>query len=165
MSPPTGWTAVPGTDLYQSTNARIHAWYRVASASEPSAYAFTIVGSGDDMSGGIVSIAGADPSAPISASGGQVNATSSRSVTAPSITPGVDGTLLLFGGACNVITTFAPPPGMTEATDAASSGTYRVATEIAWELRPSAGATGARIATAASSCRSVAIQVAVAPAP
>jgi hypothetical protein len=76
----------------------------------------------------------------------------------------VPGTLLLFGGACNVIASFLPPAAMTELWDVATSGQYKVATEGAWQYLPNAGATGTRAATASTTCRSVATQLAIAPA-
>jgi hypothetical protein len=84
-------------------------------------------------------------------------------VTAPSITTTVANTLLVFGGACNVIAGFTPPAGMTEHWDVSSSGTYKVSTEAASQALGPLGPTGVRIATASTSCRSVAVSIAVAP--
>lgn len=164
MNPPAGWSAVANTDLYQGTNARIHAWYRVAGATEPASYPFTLVGSGDDMSGGILAVGGANPLAPIDASGGLVTSTRSRSVTAPSITTTVANTMLAFGGACAGFSTFTPPSGMFESWDAGTGGPFQVSTESAWQQLGGVGATGTRVATAtSSSCKSVAVNIAVAP--
>jgi hypothetical protein len=165
MTPPPGWTAVPNTDWFQGTNARIHAWYTIAGATEPESYMFMLVGSGDDMSGGMLAVSNANATAPINASNGQSNgSTAATSVTAPSVTTTVSNTLLLFGGACASSASFTPAFGMSERWDAASSGTYKVSTESATQGLADAGPTGLRVATASSSCRSVAIQIAVAPA-
>jgi hypothetical protein len=166
MTPPSGWTAVPNTDWFEGTNARIRAWYRWAGASEPASYTFTQSGtSGYDMSGGIMAIGDASTQAPINASGGQSNgSTGSTLVSAPSVTTSLPGTLLVFGGACNVIASFQPPAGMTEIWEAASSGQYKVSLETAWQHLAASGATGTRVATASTSCRSVAINVAIASA-
>jgi hypothetical protein len=165
MIPPAGWSTVPNTDWFQGTNARVHAWYKVAGTAEPATYAFTLVGSGDDMSGGILAVANANANAPINASNGQSNgSTATTSVTAPSVTTTVPNTLLLFGGACAGAVSFMPPLGMSEHWDAATSGAYKVSTESAAQVAAAAGPTGTRIAAASSSCRSVAIQIAVAPA-
>lgn len=162
---PTGdWTAVPSTAYYQGKNVRMGAWYKIAGPSEPASYRFTLSGSPDDMSGGILAIAGANVLAPIDASLGQVNG-HSKSVTAPSVTTTVPNALLVFGGACPKTVTFSPPTGMAELWDVASSGTYKVATETAAHNVSSTGPTGTRVATAASHCRSVAVSIAVAPAP
>ncbi len=165
MTPPTGWTAVPNTDWAQGTNARIHAWYRLAGTAEPTGYTFSMVGSGDDMSGGILAVSNTHPTAPINASNGQSNgSTPSTSVTAPSLTTTAPNALLLFGGACAGAVSFTQPLGMSEHWDAATSGLYKVSTQAAAQAFAPAGATGTRVATASSSCRSVAIQIAVAPA-
>jgi hypothetical protein len=84
-------------------------------------------------------------------------------VNAPSITTSFPGDLLVFGGACASPVSFTPPAGMSERWDAATSGPFKVATEGASLQLATAGATGVRTATASTSCRSVAIQVAVAP--
>jgi hypothetical protein len=164
MNPPAGWTPVPNADWFQATNARIHAWYRLAGSAEPASYTFTLTGSGDDMSGGIVAVGRANALAPINASGGQVTSTRSRSVTAPSITTTVANTMLLFGGACQGFSTFTPPLGMFELWDAGTGGPFQVSSESAWQQLGAAGATGTRVATASSSsCKSVAVNIAVAP--
>lgn len=163
MTPPSGWTAVPNTDWAQGTNSRIHSWYKVAGTLEPPSYTFNLVGSGDDMSGGILAIGGANIAAPIDASGGQSNgSTAFIPVTAPSVTTLTPAALLVFGGSCGGAFTLLPPAGMVERWDRASSGTYKVTTETATELLASAGPTGTRVATASSACRSVAINVAIA---
>jgi hypothetical protein len=164
MTAPAGWTEIPGTNVYQGTNARIHAWYRFAGAAEPDSYAFTLTGGGDDMAGGIMAIQSARAPSPVDVAAGQANATSTRSVTAPSVTTTVPNTLLVFGGACSSQVTFAPPTGMGEQWDVATSGPFRVSIEAAVQSLATAQATGARVATASASCRSVAIDLAVAPA-
>jgi hypothetical protein len=161
---PPGWTEIPGTNVYQGTNARIHAWYRFAGPSEPDFWMFTLTGGGDDMAGGIMSIVRGRTPAPIDVAAGQANATSTKPVTAPSITTTVADTLLVFAGACNNPSTFTPPAGMTEQWDRATSGAFKVALETAVQSLGGAQSTGTRAATASASCRSVAIDVAVAPA-
>jgi hypothetical protein len=166
MAAAAGWTAVPNTEVFNGTGVRTHAWYRFAGSSEPSSYSFTMTGgSGYDMSGGIASIIGVATAAPINASAAQQNgSTSSTSVTAPSVTTTLANTLLLFGGACNVAITYTPPVGMTERWDIASGGTYRVATELAAQALPAAGATGTRTATASGTCFSAGVDIALASA-
>jgi len=41
---PLGWTAVPGADAADGTNAGLQAWYRVTGADEPSSYTFRLEG-------------------------------------------------------------------------------------------------------------------------
>jgi hypothetical protein len=85
-------------------------------------------------------------------------------VTAPSITTTTGNALLVFGGACNETATFAPPGGMTEQFDrATTSSSARVSTEVATAGFAGPGATGTRTATASAACRSVGIEIAIAP--
>jgi MSHA biogenesis protein MshQ len=163
MTPPSGWAAVPGTDRSNAKEIRIHAWFKVAGASEPASYTFTLTGgAGVDISGGVFAVSGAGPS-PINASGGQSNGGASSAVSAPSITTTAPSALLVFGGACNNASSFTPPTGMTEQWDRATTGSGAVATETATANFPDAGATGIRTATASAACRSAGIQVAVTP--
>lgn len=166
MTAPAGWSLVPNTDWADGNNARIHAWYKLAGPSEPSSYVFPLTGgSGQDISGGILAISGARQAAPINASNGQSNGPgASPVVTAPSVTTSLANTLLVFGGACANNYTFTPPPGMTEQWDrGTTSANSKVATEAATQPIATIGATGTRVATLSSSCRNVAINVAVAP--
>ena len=165
LTPPGGWTAVPNTDRSDGNNTRIHGWYKLAGASEPSSYTFTLTGgSGQDIAGGILAVSGARATAPINASGSQRNTSVTTSVTAPSITTTTGNALLVFGGACNDIVTFTPPGGMIEQFDrATTSSSVRVATEVATAGLPNPGATGTRTATTSAACRSVGVDIAVAP--
>jgi hypothetical protein len=165
MVPPSGWTAVGNADRANAKEVRIHAWYRLAGSNEPSSYTFALTGgAGTDISGGILDLSGTSSTAPINASGSQGNGSAAVSVSAPSITTTVPNALLIFGGACNNDSAFTPPSGMTEQWDRASTGsTGRVGTDVATGALPNAGATGTRTATASTACRSVGIDIAVAP--
>jgi hypothetical protein len=164
LSAPAGWTAVPNADIANAKNVRIHAWYRLAGTSEPSSYTFALTGgAGVDIAGGIVDVAGASPTAPINASNGQSNGGYQTAVAAPSISTTVANTLLLFGGACNAAVVFAPPAQMTEQWDVASGGGSPVSSTTASQPFGSVGATGTKVATASTSCRSVGLSIAVAP--
>jgi hypothetical protein len=165
MNPPAGWTLVPGSDQFNTTAARSHAWWRLAGSNEPAGYTFTQTGgNGYDMSGGILDITGASQTAPINASAGQNSGTtSSASVTAPSITTTVQNTLLVYGGACNVNLTFLPPAAMTEWWDVFSSGTYKVTTETAVAPFVGPGVTGTRTGTVSGSCKNDGVLMAISP--
>jgi hypothetical protein len=54
---------------------------------------------------------------------------------------------------------------MAEQWDVATSGAFKVAIETAAQSVGGAQETGTRVATASSSCRSVAIDLVIAPAP
>jgi hypothetical protein len=162
MVPPTGWTAVPNTDYSDGNNARIHAWYKFAGASEPSSYTFTMSGSSQAIAGGMLAITGASGT-PINASGGQVTSTNSLYLTAPSITTTAAKTLLVYGGAINTPLFITPPAFMRERFDVGTTGTYNVETEVATQAVTTAGATGVRTAYVSNSgARGAAILIAVA---
>jgi hypothetical protein len=159
-----GWTAVPNSDSSNAKNVRIHAWYLIAGAGEPSSYTFALTGgAGVDIAGGIVDVSGASVATPINASDSQSNGGPQSPVTAPSVSTTVANTLLLFGGACNAGVTFTAPAPMSEQWDIASSGSARVASEAASQQLGSLGSTGTRVATASSNCRSVGLSIAIAP--
>jgi hypothetical protein len=166
VTPPSGWTAVPNTDFSNSTNVRIHAYYRLAGASEPSSYTFTLTGgSGQAMTGGILDITGANTGTPINASGGQSNGSAtSKSVPAPSITTTVNNALLIYAGAAQVSATWGPPGLMTTQWQGSTSGSYNVSNESAIQALASSGATGTRSALLSTSGKSVADMIAIAPA-
>ena len=161
ITPPAGWTLVR-QDLSGST-IRQAVFVRIAGASEPTSYVF-ILSSSQSATGGIVAYSGVDPTGPIDAHGGGVNA-SSTSITAPSITTTGPGRMLvgLFGIA--QLTTETSPAGMTERYDQAvpSTNTYKVTTAGADELVPAAGATGTRVALAATSGVNIGQLVALRP--
>jgi hypothetical protein len=164
LSPPVGWTAVPNSDSSNAKNVRIHAWYLIAGAGEPSSYTFALTGgAGVDIAGGIVDVSGVSVATPINASDSQSNGGPQSPVTAPSVSTTVANTLLLFGGACNAGVTFTAPAPMSEQWDIASSGSARVASEAASQQLGSLGSTGTRVATASSNCRSVGLSIAIAP--
>ena len=164
--PPSGWTLVPNSDWTDGNNVRIRLVQggRVARAS---LVHLPVHGRrGQDMSGGILAV---------SAPTGRADQRLERSEQRPGRLENGDGAVdhdddceHLAGLRRSVRNdrTFTPPAGMTEQWDMATSGAnYKVSTETATQPIASAGATGTRIATLSSSCRNVAINLAVAPAP
>jgi len=166
MTPPAGWTAIPNADFNEGSNARIHAWSKLAGASEPGSYTFTLTGGdGRDTAGGIMAISGASQTTPIDASGGRSNGGNpSTSVTAPSITTTLPNTLLIFAGAGSSAATYTPPGNMSEQFDRTTSGTYKVSIESATQALVSSGPTGTRTALASTGVRSVTVMIAIRPA-
>jgi Concanavalin A-like lectin/glucanases superfamily/Bacterial Ig-like domain len=162
MTPPAGWTAVPNSDYSDGNNARIHAWYKFAGASEPSSYTFTMTGSSQAIAGGMLAVTGASAT-PINASFGQVTGTNTLFLTAPSITTTASKTLLVYGGAINQPLFITPPAFMRERFDVGTTGTYNVRTEVATQALATAGATGVRTAYVSNSgARGAAIAIAIA---
>jgi hypothetical protein len=164
VTPPAGWTLVPGSDFSDGTNARIDAYYHFAGASEPSSYTFSLTnGASQTIAGGILDITGASQTSPFNAVGGHVNA-SSRWVTASSITTTVPNTLLVFAGAANVNASWSPPGLMSEEWQGTTNGAYNISDETSIQALAASGATGARPALLSTTGRSVAELLAIAPA-
>ncbi|MGH2699559.1 MAG: Ig-like domain-containing protein, partial [Actinomycetota bacterium] len=161
VTPPVGWTLIR-SDVNGSA-LKLETYYRSAGSSEPASYTWTFpVERG--AAGGIAAFSGVDTGAPVDASGGQVNA-SSTLITAPSITTTVPDTMLVGSFAIRGATQIAPPSGMTERWDLASTGSSKITSAGATEARAATGATGERVATAAKDAPSIAHLVALKPGP
>jgi hypothetical protein len=160
ITAPSGWTAIR-TDT-NGTTMRQAVYYRIATASEPSSYKCTF---SSKQSAGAVVVAyrGAATSSTIQTSSGRANA-SSTSIVANGVTTSTSKALLvgIFGGAGEPYV--YAPPGMIEADEAEqSSGSTTMVIEVADAILPSAGATGARTATASASVVNIGQLVAIRP--
>jgi hypothetical protein len=140
VTPPAGWTRVMDTTAAPGTQSVFHAqvWYKVATASEPSSYAWTVSGSSwTDL--GVLDYVNVDPNAPIDAAAG-ADAGSTATPATPSITTTQAGDLVAalfinFNGG-----TWSAGSGMAARNN--FDGNF---SEDA--LQMAAGATGARTAT------------------
>ena len=104
ITPPSGWTEIRTDSMTvtvqqnrwssYSYNIIQGVYYRVVDGTEGSHYTWTTNFSGNAMGGGITTFRGVDPTNPIDASGGQTN-TSSKTITAPSITTSAAGDALV----------------------------------------------------------------------
>jgi hypothetical protein len=161
ITPPSGWTFV---QRQQNSTTMGQALYtHGVGSSEPSAYTFTL-SSSQAAAAAVFDFAGVDTANPVDVSGGQING-SGPTITAPSITTTAANDVIvgLFG--IGTSTTIAAPTGMHGDGQAASTaGTYKVTLEGADQLITSAGATGARTATALNSAASVGQLIALRPA-
>ena len=160
ISTPTGWALVQtdasGTTLRQST------YVHVVASSEPSSYSWTF-GSAQAATAVIAAYGGVDTVAPVDVHGGQANA-SSTSITAPSVTTMVPDTLLVVASGNANNGTITQASGLVEQGEIAlSSGTRKVATETADQIRSTTGATGARVATTTKAAVSIGQAIALRP--
>ena len=160
IAAPSGWTLVrsdaSGNIMRQSV------YWHLVGASEPSSYTWSW-GFQAGASGGIQAYGGVDPGNPVNASGGQT-ASSSATVTAPTITTTVTGAMLVGFFGTSAASTATPPAGMTERLDdRATAGTYLASTEGADQQLGAAGATGARSAVASYAVTNVGQLVALTP--
>jgi fibronectin type 3 domain-containing protein len=145
ITAPSGWTLIrtdaSGTALEQAT------YFRVVDATPAASYAWTLA-TASPVSGAIVAYSGVDvsgsPVRPVDAAGGRVTSSTSSTSVAGDLLVGV------FGSATNP--TFTPPNGMVEQGEiATTSGTKKVAIEVADQVPVGAGSTGTRTATASKS--------------
>jgi hypothetical protein len=145
ITPPTGWTLVRRIDN-TSTNANSLAVYRKnAGGSEPANYTWTL-GSPTGSAGGIQTFVGVDLTTPVDIENGQTTASALTHAT-PDVTTTVGETMLVTAHSFSSTATWTPPGGMTEGFDDTGGAQ---ATEGAYVLQASAGATGAKTATASA---------------
>jgi hypothetical protein len=151
VTAPTGWTEVPGAEAQiTATGVSTETFYSFAGRSSPGAYTFASVGgAGEDWDGVITGFAGADDVSPVEIAVAQVNATPSRTVAAPSITPTAAASTLVFVGVGPPATAWTPPPGMTEQATVSDSGEDAIGETVASEPGQPATATGSVSAVSA----------------
>jgi hypothetical protein len=139
-------------------------YFKIA-ASEPANFTWSF-NSNQAATGGIAAYSGVDTANPIDAHSGLVsNFARFATITAPSVTTTANGDMLVgfFGMADNV--TITPPAGMTERWDVASNaGAFFITSEGVDALQPTAGASGAKVATAPVKGWSIGQLVALRPA-
>ncbi len=147
ITAPSGWTLVR-LDATSEFDLRQAVYHKVV-ASEPATYTWTF-STNQAAAGGIHAYAGVDNAAPINAHGGKSdNFGRTTAINAPSITTTVNNAMLIgfYGIARN--TTIAPPAGMTERYERASTaGPFFASAEGCDVLQATAGATGIKSATA-----------------
>ncbi len=166
VTPPAGWTEIDTLGANGITQAL---YWRVATASEPAQYSFTLSsGSTDTAAGSITVYDGVDTASPIDASNGQANS-SGAAVTAPSITSTVDSATLIAFFAVRDDGVVTPPGGMNERADVTSAAGGAPADEViaasADDTLGAAGAAGPRTATVAATAGSIGHLVALTPDP
>jgi hypothetical protein len=149
---------VPRGD-FTGAGERLQIFYKVATAKEPATYTFTSA-IPQRMFGAMFDFFGVDPKHPIDTAAGQINATTSGSVPAPSITPTEPNTMLVFVGATNVNTAWRAPSGMTRQDITTFSNSTESILDtapigIATKRWPPATATGTRTATISSPNQSI----------
>lgn len=117
LTPPSGWTVLRS----DQSASQIKAWvlYKVASASEPASYTFTI-DLASYLAGSISAFSGVDTANPIDAQSGQKNGLTSAFNTPAITTTSANGLAVWFGsqiwtGAACPDSPIVPPAGFTEA--------------------------------------------------
>ena len=135
---PAGWATVVDP-MAMGTSARLFVYYKVAGTSEPTSYAWGL-STAVKWNAAMTGFHGVDTANPFdTAAGTRVNATSATTLTVPGVTTGTAGALLVGGvGANNATLAVTEPTGWTELVD----GRGAQVTELAYQARPTAGATG-----------------------
>ncbi|MCZ2836028.1 fibronectin type III domain-containing protein [Modestobacter sp. VKM Ac-2985] len=137
---PAGWTAVVAP-LSVSTGARVFAYSRVVgdAAAEPASYVWQLSAS-KKWNGAMTAFSGVDPAQPFeTVASTRVNSSSSTVLTVPGLTTTTPGAVLVGGAGPNSgAVGVAQPSGWTESVESRGA---QVA-ELAWQARPTAGATG-----------------------
>ena len=161
INSPAGWVLVQtnasGTTLRQST------FIHVMGSTEPSSYGWTL-GATKSVTAVIAAYGGVDVGTPVDVHGGLANA-SSTSITAPSVTTTVAGTLLVVASGNATNGSVNPATGLVEQGEVSvTSSKNKVATELADEIRPVAGATGTLVSTSTKAAVNIGQVVALRPA-
>lgn len=163
ISPPEGWSLVR-TDVV-GTSGRQAIFLRVAQASEPASYRFTV-----SVSTGIAAIVvaydGVDPTNPMIASSG-AGAADASVITAPSVANSVGGATLVgsFGIVPTLAAEIAPPATMIERAETGLGGKPRPRLALADQALLPTGDTGSRSAGSTRSGPAIGQLVLMRPAP
>ena len=139
---PSGWTVAKsstGTALRQAT------YYRVAGASEPASYSWSL-GSSRAAAGGIVTYSGVNQTAPVDATATANGASGNAEVASVTTSAANDQVLAIVSFAA--ATTVSADPSTTERYEDSSTSTASEAADFA---QAAAGATTAKTATPGSS--------------
>ena len=165
ITAPSGWALVR-SDVNGTTQKQA-LYSHPAGGSEPASYSWSFSTSVTAVVGEIEAYSGADPVNPIDVAGGQVNTTSSTSITASSVTTLTADTYLVGAfGIANSETSITAPSGMTHRQFGTASGTSKVSLELGDVAMPSPAASGSKVATAVSSAAaSIGQLVAIRPLP
>jgi len=154
VSTPAGWTLV--SNAVSGAAPRMAVFTRVVPAADAGVSSYTFVFTGDAHSGaagGITAFIGVDAAAPVNIQSANTATASGFSHTAPTVTTTANSAMLVSVFTMGRATAdWTLPAAMTERVDVASTPTRPtnagVALTMATEPRPTAGATGTRMATA-----------------
>lgn len=164
LSNPTssGWTLITGADLAGGTRRWGAVLYKVAGASEPSSYTFTLDVDGNSGAGSIVAFSGVDATGgvlvgggaggPFDVTPGTLNVTNNTSASAPAITTATaNAAVIMFAqeaGSGSASTTFSSwtiggsISPFTELYDNGTTSGDDAAVGAAWGIKATAGSTG-----------------------
>jgi uncharacterized protein YjdB len=150
VTPPTGWTLVRRIDNAAGAANSLLVYHRTVTAGEPANHTWTFSAS-TGSAGGLAAFVNVDTGNIVDVEAGQTTA-SAVVHTAPSIVTTVASTMLVTLHAFSSSASWTSPPAMSEAFDVASEalGATGISLSGHYVLRPTAGATGTRSATASN---------------
>ena len=148
ITPPTGWTLVRRQD--QLTDVGLAVFFKQAGASEPADYTWTLTAS-KKFCAGIARIEGAPGVLPVDVQDGDNSSTASASVPAPSVTTTLDDELVLCFYTNKKSSTYTPDGSTIERWDDPNVTDGLPSNMMATFDQLTAGATGAKTATASDS--------------
>jgi hypothetical protein len=165
VTAPDGWATVRDDVLPGAIRQTIYT--KVAEASEPGSYTWTLSGR-SQVAGGVSTYSGVDTAQPVDAHDATWNQSAGTAVTAPSITTTVVGARLLHFAAVNAEGTLVAPGGMAQrwlaaAPVGATTDALAASFDDSEALPP--GPTGPRTATATEPGAAIAVLLALRPAP
>jgi Bacterial Ig domain/Calcineurin-like phosphoesterase len=163
VTPPAGWTLIRRDQAGTYTTQALY--YRVVTPSEPASYTWTFSTS-VPAAGGISAYQGVNTAAPVNASAGAGQNSTTLSIVAPSVTTTVAAAQVVGFFSIGGNNSITPPAGLTERSEASSTaGSNHVTAETSDFTQPTPGATGPRTATASSNAHpNVGALVALTPA-
>ena len=158
VTAPSGWQTIrtdkAGSDLVNSL------YYRVASASEPTSYSWTL-NRPQLASGGILDYVGADTASPVSANSGRYNK-NTQTITAPSVTTSTANSKVVFITAAGTQTSVTPPAGFSPAYSSGVQG--NLTSYVADQTVVSVGPIGNQVGTLGIKSNNVGALVVLRPA-
>ncbi len=148
ITPPAGWALVRQLSNSNATANLLAVYYKAATAAEGASYAW-VLGANTGADVGVMAFSGCDTNTPIDLSAGQ-NTPLGFQHAAPSITPDVNGSMIVTWHCYASSNPWTPPAGMTEDVDVSSvaaPSTAGMALSGNHLLQTSAAATGVLTAT------------------
>jgi len=160
----SGWTLVNSGNFQGGGSPRKGAvLYKVAGASEPASYTFTLSSGVTNAVGRIIAFSGVDPNTPIEVNSQATNSGATTTVQPASINTTANAAVIFLGQAAsnptwNSWSTATSPGTLTELYDSPGAG---FSIGAAWALKAPAGGTGLGTATLSASQRNNGIMLAL----
>jgi prepilin-type N-terminal cleavage/methylation domain-containing protein len=144
---PAGWTLI--REAFGSSNYELATFYRVAGASEPASYSFSLKSGTADLRGGVSAYSGANTGGPIDNEG--ANTGSSGNASSPDLSANNNGAMVIntvLFNSTNPGATITPDPSLAERYDV---NPQNFSHNSADGIQATAGSTGVKVAVPSGS--------------